>query len=107
MTHADMYSIVAVHGLNGHPFMSWTTETSKKMWLKDPSFLPSDLKNSRILTFGYNAKVEAIFGKATANHIRQHAHTLVAELNADRSVSLLSTTTVSRTATKSENSCKM
>jgi len=61
------------------------------MWLKDPNFLPSNLKNSRILTYGYNAVVASMFGKASSDRILQHAHTLVAELVADREVSLVGT----------------
>ncbi|MCJ1403613.1 hypothetical protein MMC11_006836 [Xylographa trunciseda] len=76
--------IVAVHGLNGDPFRTWTTEGSGKMWLKDPSLLPSNLKNSRILTYGYNAMVTAVLGKTSSDRILQHAQTLVAELVADR-----------------------
>ena len=81
-------SIVAVHGLNGDPFRSWTTEASEKLWLEDPNLLPSNLKDSRILTYGYNAVVASLFGKASSDRILQHAHTLVAELIADREVSL-------------------
>ena len=58
------------------------------MWLKDPSLLPSNLKNSRILTYGYNAMVTAVSGKSSSDRILQHAHTLVAQLVADREVSL-------------------
>ena len=85
-----MHSVVAVHGLNGDPFKTWTTEGSEKMWLKDPDLLPSNLKNSRILTYGYNAMVTAVLGKTSSDRILQHAQTLVAELVADREVSLLS-----------------
>ena len=60
------------------------------MWLKDPYLLPSDLKNSRILTYGYNANITAMLGKTSSDRILQHAHTLVAELLADREVSLVS-----------------
>lgn len=61
------------------------------MWLKDPGLLPSNLKNSRILTYGYNAAVGSMFGKASSDRILQHAQTLVAELVADREVSLVRT----------------
>jgi len=54
------------------------------MWLKDPSLLPSNLKNSRILTYGYDAMVTAVLGKTSSDRILQHAQTLVAELLADR-----------------------
>ena len=82
-------SVVAVHGLNGDPFRTWTTEGSEKMWLKDPNLLPFNLKRSRILTYGYNANVTAMFGKTSSDRILQHAHTLVAQLVADREVSLV------------------
>ena len=59
-----------------------------RMWLKDPNLLPFNLKNSRVLTFGYNAVVISMFGKASSDRILQHAQTLVAELVADREVSL-------------------
>ena len=84
----DKYSIIAIHGLNGDPIKTWTTEGSEKMWLKDPDLLPFNLKNSRILTYGYNAMVTAVLGKTSSDRILQHAHTLVAQLVADREVSL-------------------
>ena len=46
--------------------------------------LPVHMKRSRILTFSYNAAVTALFGKTSSDRIMQHAHTLVAELVADR-----------------------
>ena len=58
------------------------------MWLKDLNLLPSNLKQARILTYGYNANVTAMFGKTSSDRILQHAHTLVAQLVADREVSL-------------------
>ena len=85
---SNAHSIVAVHGLNGDPFRTWTTEGSGKIWLADPDLLPSNLKNSRILTYGYNAMITAMFGKTSSDRILQHAHTLIAELVADREVSL-------------------
>ncbi|KAF2647563.1 ribonuclease-like protein p/mrp subunit [Lophiostoma macrostomum CBS 122681] len=76
--------IVAVHGLNGHPFKTWTTNESNKFWLGDADLLPFNLKESRILTFGYNAAVASLLGKTSSDRILQHAQTLVAELVADR-----------------------
>jgi hypothetical protein len=81
-------SIVAVHGLNGHPVKTWTAEKSKKFWLKDADMLPNNLKSARILTFGYNAAVAALLGRTSSDRVLQHAQTLVAELVADREVSL-------------------
>jgi hypothetical protein len=50
---------------------------------------PSNLKNSRILTYGSNAMVTAVLGKTSSDRILQHAHTLVAQLVADREVTLV------------------
>jgi hypothetical protein len=59
--HADTdclqlyFSIVAVHGLGGHPMRTWTHASTGKLWLQD--FLPLAIPNARIMTFGYDAKV--------------------------------------------------
>ena len=47
--------IVAVHGLGGHPFKTWTSyEKSKEcFWLQD--YLLKDLPGARVFTFGYNS----------------------------------------------------
>ncbi|KAF1843675.1 ribonuclease-like protein p/mrp subunit [Cucurbitaria berberidis CBS 394.84] len=76
--------IVAVHGLNGHPFKTWTTNKTNRFWLKDSDLLPTHLKRARILTFGYNAAVASLLGKTSSDRILQHAQTLVAQLVADR-----------------------
>ena len=41
---------------------------------------------ARILTFGYNASSKSFYGHSSADRIQQHAHTLVAELQADRAL---------------------
>ena len=49
-------SIVAIHGLGGDPHKTWTATNEyneAKFWLKD--FLPKDLPNARIMTYGYEA----------------------------------------------------
>ena len=46
-------SIVAVHGLCGDPFKSWTEEESGKLWLQD--FLPFQVPNTRIMSYGYHS----------------------------------------------------
>jgi hypothetical protein len=48
-------SIVAVHGLYGDPFETWTEETSGMLWLRD--FLPSQVPNTRIMSYGYDSFV--------------------------------------------------
>ena len=42
---------VAVHGLQGHPSRSWTSQKTGLFWLKD--VLPTSFPQSRIMTFGY------------------------------------------------------
>ncbi|PVF91068.1 hypothetical protein CPB86DRAFT_878704, partial [Serendipita vermifera] len=44
--------IVVIHGLGGHRERSWTAANGK-MWLQD--FLPDDIPNARILTYGHGA----------------------------------------------------
>jgi protein SERAC1 len=83
------FSIVAIHGLNGHAFQTWTTEKSKVFWLGDAQMLPKALKNARILTFGYNAQVTSLLGSTSSDRVLQHAQNLVAQLEADRAVSRL------------------
>lgn len=52
-----MYSIVAIHGLDGHRLKSFAE--NKEIWLRD--FLPHDeavkQMNPRVSTFGYDAAV--------------------------------------------------
>jgi len=70
-----LHSIIAVHGLNGDSFRTWTEPKSKKMWLRD--YLGDDLKRARIMTFGYDAT--AAFGKSMAG-IEDHARALLGGL---------------------------
>ena len=72
------------------------------MWLKDPDLLPSNFKSSRILTYGYNAVVASMVGKASSDRILQHAQTLVAHLVADREVGLMVVTVDWKIATEKD-----
>ncbi|TVY62779.1 Protein SERAC1, partial [Lachnellula suecica] len=78
--------IVLVHGLNGNPRKTWTSEKGV-FWPTD--LLPATLKSAkaRILVYGYNADVYA-FGKAGASSdmLHQHAQTLLANLSAERQI---------------------
>lgn len=47
------FDLVAIHGINGHPFKTWTHQNGDN-WLE---YLFSDLADTRIMTFGYNAQV--------------------------------------------------
>lgn len=79
--------IVAVHGLNGDAFTTWTSDKGNICWLKHPDLLPKYMPNARILTWGYNANVTSLKGRSTSSdRVLQHAQTLVADLQADRAV---------------------
>jgi hypothetical protein len=47
--------VIAVTGLAGHAFGSWRNRETHQMWLKD--FLPYDVKNMRIMTYGYDSRL--------------------------------------------------
>lgn len=67
--------VVIVHGLNGHPITSWSNPVTKAFWPKD--FLPLDIPEARVMTYGYNA--DAAFGNTTAD-IVDHAKDLLGSL---------------------------
>ena len=77
-------SIVAVHGLDEDLIEAWTDPTTQVLWLQD--LLPQILPTARVLTFGYNAQASSFCGYGSADRLQQHAQTLVAELQADRSL---------------------
>ena len=72
--------VVAVHGLQGDPYKTWTHENGK-LWLRD--FLPADIPYARIMTFGYESTIA--FSKS------------VAEID-DKAVELLNRLTLKRSA---------
>ena len=45
--------IVAVHGLGGHAYDTWTHDNGI-MWLRD--LLPQDIPNARVMTWGYDSE---------------------------------------------------
>jgi hypothetical protein len=78
--HALHASIIAIHGLDGHPTRSWTASNGA-FWLKD--FLPEDMPYARILTYGYNAYTRG--GHQLAEQgISQHAQDLVDAVASER-----------------------
>ncbi|PVH92190.1 hypothetical protein DM02DRAFT_576133 [Periconia macrospinosa] len=76
---APQADIVAVHGLNGDAKATWTHKKTGACWLKD--FLPHDVENTRVMTFGYDAT--AAFGDTTAD-IEDHARDLLISLVDER-----------------------
>lgn len=78
---------MAVHGLGGGVRRTWTARQNKVCWLEDADFLPKYIKNARVLAWGYNASYSSLTGEnPSQNRIHDHAHTLVANLAADRRV---------------------
>ena len=79
--HVD---IIFVHGLNGHPHHTWTSEKSKIFWLAQ--LLPAKVEEekTRILAYGYDADVASFTDGASKDKIHNHAEHLVAELSANR-----------------------
>ena len=78
--------IVFVHGLNGDPHNTWTSEKSKTFW---PSQLLPPLleeEKARILVYGYDADVTSFTDGASRDKIHNHAEHLVAELAANRRI---------------------
>ncbi|TVY23462.1 Ankyrin repeat domain-containing protein [Lachnellula hyalina] len=47
--------IIALHGINGDAYTTFTAPSSKNLWLRD--FLPRSFPGARIYTFGYDARV--------------------------------------------------
>lgn len=73
-------SIIAVHGLDGRRRRSWTAKNGA-MWLRD--FLPKEVKNARILTYGYNVHTR---GRHALSDQKIHAlgEELITSIAADR-----------------------
>ena len=72
-----LLSIIAIHGLNGDPYRTWTD--GERFWLQD--FLPSAFPKARIFTYGYNSGV-AFTG--SASKVDDYARTLLERLKAKR-----------------------
>ena len=69
-----------VHGLGGHWYNTWSK--NGVFWPKD--LLSEDIKNIRIITFGYDSDVVKFLGKVSQNQIRDHAQTLIGDLRGCR-----------------------
>ncbi len=75
--------IVAIHGLNGHYNTTWTWEAHAPFrspnWLRD--FLPQQISNARIMSYGYDSAVQ--FSKSIAD-IGSFADQLLIDLETER-----------------------
>ncbi|KAL8647828.1 MAG: hypothetical protein Q9210_005328 [Variospora velana] len=76
--------VIFVHGLNGDPHNTWTSEVSKVFW---PSqLLPPVLEDekARVLVYGYDANVTSFTDGVSKDKIHNHAETLVADVYSNR-----------------------
>ena len=78
--------VVFVHGLNGDPHNTWTSENTKIFW--PAHILPPILEDEkvRVLVYGYDADVTSFTDGASRDKIHNHAEHLVAELSANRRI---------------------
>lgn len=77
-----IYSVVALHGLDGHAYDQWEYRNGKDerfMWLRDG--LPEKVPGARIMTYGYDADPNSAFQN---NRVRTHAETFALELTSFR-----------------------
>ena len=73
------YSIVAVHGLNGHREKTWMVDNVN--WLRD--FLPLQIPDARILSWGYDVTTHST-SPISHQYLYDHATTLVSDLCLER-----------------------
>jgi len=74
--------VVAIHGLGGNPYLTWTHPESGNLWLRDT--LPSYIPDGRVYTFGYASKFIATqsiatipdFARALLDSLRNHQEEL-------------------------------
>lgn len=69
-------SLVAVHGLDGHPERTWTAENGVS-WLRE--YLPEVIPSARILAFGYDGRTHDST-PLSCQKLHEHAISLVTDL---------------------------
>ncbi|KAI5919946.1 hypothetical protein F4810DRAFT_457729 [Camillea tinctor] len=66
--------IIAIHGLNGDAFTTWT-HANGKMWIRD--FLPKFLPGCRVYTYGYPSKV---FCNSSLSRVQEYSKGLLSSV---------------------------
>lgn len=77
--------MIAITGLAGHAFASWA-QPDGAMWLRD--YLPKDVKNVRVLTYGYNSQLQ---GNEDRSSLLSHSKNFIHRLREMRKVTEVST----------------
>ncbi len=72
--------IVAIHGLNGDAYKTWTVDETETMWLYH--FLPAELPGARIFSFGYPSDIGLTLA---TGKLEDFARSLLNDLDARRS----------------------
>ena len=70
--------VVAVHGLGGDAYKTWTHDNGK-LWLRD--FLIDDLPDARVFTYGYDSTFVFSCGTGT---LRDYARALLEDIRCER-----------------------
>ena len=78
--------VVFVHGLNGDPERTWTSERSHVFWPSQLLPLILEEQKARILVYGYDADVASFTGSTSKDKIHNHAEHLVSTLAANRNI---------------------
>ena len=86
---STIYSIVAVHGLNGHREKTWTWENTQNqnenvLWLRD--LLPGKIPQARVWTWGYDSRThtKSHSDRLTVKSLYDHGKELVFDLDRER-----------------------
>ena len=74
----ELHSIVFIHGLTGASDSTWLHHEAQTLW--PASLLGSDIPDSRIITFGYDANVVNFWTPASQNGVEDHALSLLGGL---------------------------
>ena len=70
--------LIFVHGLRGRRFGTWTK--GNVCWPRDLLTREEDLRGTRIITWGYDAKIAQLFHQTSQESIFGHAETLLSDL---------------------------
>jgi hypothetical protein len=74
--------VVAVTGLAGHALESWRSRETHELWLQD--FLPNDVKNIRIMIYGYDSNLAG--GEKSDMRLVDYRRNFIQQLENSRSV---------------------
>lgn len=83
-TEEQTIDLVAIHGLGGHYNDTWTDKNTEQNWLRD--FLPDQVPQLRIMSWGYNS---GVLGSKSVGTVTTFAQGLLADLKTCRATKKL------------------